>query len=203
MDSKDKNSKKNTDHNTIYGIDITKKLTVQKSTPLLALYNSDYTLQEFKLLDTYISRIDSHNPDRKRVRIGKAELEKLYGVDRINTRVLKDRLVHFMSCVVSVPDKDFPEGFRLVTLFQEANVTKDKNGALVVDLECTDAAQKYFFNIEKIGYLKYKLQNIASLNSRYSYIMYIYLESNRSHNRTRWEESLENVKQMMGGYNNE
>ena len=38
------------------------KLTVQKSLPLFALWRSELTLAEFKILDTYLSRIDSHKP---------------------------------------------------------------------------------------------------------------------------------------------
>lgn len=34
------------------------KLTVQKSLPLFSLWRSELTLAEFKILDTYLSRID-------------------------------------------------------------------------------------------------------------------------------------------------
>ena len=41
------------------------QLTVQKSLPLFALWRSDLSLSEFKILDTYLSRIDSHKPERR------------------------------------------------------------------------------------------------------------------------------------------
>ncbi len=37
------------------------ELTVQKSNTLLNLSETDLTLTEFKILDAYLSRIDSHN----------------------------------------------------------------------------------------------------------------------------------------------
>ena len=50
---------------------------VQKSKPLFSLWKSDLTLAEFKILDTYLSRINSHNPEQRDVIFEKGELEKL------------------------------------------------------------------------------------------------------------------------------
>ena len=50
------------------------KLTVQKSLPLFALWRSELTLAEFKILDTYLSRIDSHKPEKRTVVLKKANL---------------------------------------------------------------------------------------------------------------------------------
>jgi len=58
------------------------KLTVQKSLPLFSLWRSELSLAEFKILDTYLSRIDSHKPDRRTVVFEKGELEKILGVKK-------------------------------------------------------------------------------------------------------------------------
>ena len=78
--------------------------------------------------------------------------------------------------------KDENKGFQLVTLFEEAEAEQDDDGLWNVKLECTQKAMKYFFNIENLGYLRYKLRCITSLTSRYTYIMFIYLEANRFRN---------------------
>lgn len=52
---------------TITGLPDDSKLTVQKSTPLMSLWRSELTLAEFKILDGYLARIDSHKPERRRV----------------------------------------------------------------------------------------------------------------------------------------
>ena len=54
---------------------------------------------------------------------------------------------------------------------------------------------KYFFNIENLGYLRYKLRCITSLTSRYTYIMFIYLEANRY--RKSWDVPLDELKQIL------
>ena len=155
------------------------KLTVQKSLPLFSLWRSNLSLAEFKILDTYLSRINSHDPQKRAVIFEKGELEKILGVKKINNQDLKDRLKNLMGNVIEVPDSSVKKGFRLVTLFEEASAEQDDYGLWQVRLECTQKAMRYFFNIENIGYLRYKLRCITSLTSRYTYIMFIYLESNR------------------------
>lgn len=171
------------------------KLTVQKSLPLFALWRSELTLAEFKILDTYLSRIDSHKPERRAVMFEKGELEKILGVKKINNQDLKARLKHLMGNVIEIPDESMKKGFRLVTLFEEAVAEQDDYGLWQVKLECTQKAMKYFFNIENLGYLRYKLRCITSLTSRYTYIMFIYLEANRF--RKSWDVPLDDLKQIL------
>lgn len=171
------------------------KLTVQKSLPLFALWRSDLTLAEFKILDTYLSRIDSHKPDKRAVMFEKGELEEKLGVQKINIKELKERLKHLMGNVVEIPDGDEKKGFRLVSLFEEAVAEQDDYGLWQVRLECTQKAMKYFFNIENLGYLRYKLRCITSITSRYTYIMFIYLEANRF--RKSWEVDLAELKKIL------
>lgn len=170
------------------------KLTVQKSLPLFALWRSELTLAEFKILDTYLSRIDSHKPEKRAVVFEKGELEKILGVQKINNKDLETRLKHLMGNVIKISDNDSKKGFRLVTLFEEA-VAEQNDGLWQVKLECTQKAMKYFFNVENLGYLRYKLRCITSISSRYTYIMFIYLEANRF--RKSWEVPLEELKQIL------
>ena len=171
------------------------KLTVQKSLPLFALWRSDLTLAEFKILDTYLSRINSHKPEKRAVIFEKGKLEKLLGVQKINNKELEERLKHLMGNVVKIPDKDERKGFRLISLFEEAVAEQDDYGLWQVKLECTQKAMKYIFNIENLGYLRYKLRCITSITSRYTYIMFIYLESNRF--RKSWEVPLAELKEIL------
>ena len=171
------------------------KLTVQKSLPLFALWRSELTLAEFKILDTYLARIDSHKPNQRAVMFEKGELEEKLGVKKINQQQLEERLKHLMGNVLKIPDKDEKKGFRLITLFEEAVAEQDDYGLWQVKLECTQKAMKYIFNIENLGYLRYKLRCITSITSRYTYIMFVYLEANRY--RKSWEISLDELKEIL------
>ena len=106
-----------------------------------------------------------------------------------------------MGNVVKIPDNGVKKGFRLVTLFEEAEAEQDDNGLWKVKLECTQKAMKYFFNVESLGYLRYKLRCITSLTSRYTYIMFIYLEHNRF--RKSWEVDLDELKSILACDNEE
>lgn len=169
------------------------KLTVQKSRPLTALWQSDLSLAEFKILDAYLARINSKNPDQRTVELPKGELERALGVKRINREDLKQRLAHLSQTIDLDPTNK--KKIHQVALFEEAQAEQDDNGIWQIRLTCTSAAMRYFFNVEKLGYLRYKLRCITSLTSRYTYILFIYLESNRF--RETWEVNLDELKQIL------
>ena len=171
------------------------KLTVQKSLPLFALWRSELTLSEFKILDTYLSRIDSHKPEKRTVVFGKGELEKLLGVKRIRTEELDERLKHLGTPIRIDDNTAKNKRFVRISLFEKAVANQDDNGLWQVELTASSSAMKYFFNIENLGYLRYKLRCITLLTSRYTYIMFIYIEANRF--RKSWDVSLNELKEIL------
>lgn len=171
------------------------KLTVQKSLPLFALWRSELTLSEFKILDTYLSRIDSHKSDKRTVVFEKGELEKLLGVKRIRTEELDERLKHLGTPIRIDDSTSKNKRFSRVSLFEKAVAEQDDYGLWQVELTASQSAMKYFFNIENLGYLRYKLRCITSITSRYTYIMFIYLEANRF--RKSWEVPLDELKEIL------
>lgn len=89
-------------------------------------------------------------------------------------------------------------GFTKIALFEKAIAIQNDDGLWQVDLVCTPSAMKYIFNIEVMGYLPYMLKNIIELTSRYSYVLYIYLESRRkSPMSNSWKIGIEELKQML------
>lgn len=169
-------------------------MLIQKSNPLQSLSETKMTLSEFKILDAYLSRIDSHKPDKRYVRFEKGELEKLLGIDRINKVDLEKRINNLFQ-VVTIRDKRKPNKFTKVALFAKAECEQDENGKWQVTLACSAEAMEYVFNIENIGYLKYRLKNVIDLTSRYSYVLYLYLENNRY--RKSWKIPLDELKILL------
>jgi plasmid replication initiation protein len=167
---------------------------VQKSDPLQSLSATDLTLPEFKILDVYLSRIDSHAPDKRYVRFEKGEIEKLLGVDRIRKDELSKRLDNLFTAV-TLHDENKPKGFIKIGLFAKAEANVDDDGLWQIDLACTTEAMEYIFNIENLGYIRYKLRNVINLTSRYSYILFSYLLDNRY--RKTWEISLSELKSLL------
>lgn len=177
------------------GSDPDNKLMVQKSRPLFSLWRSGLTLAEFKILDTYLSRIDSHKPDKRTVVFEKGELEKLLGVKRIRTEELDERLKNLGTPIrvddITAKNKKFAR----ISLFEKSVAEQDENGLWQIELTASQSAMKYFFNIENLGYLRYKLRCVTSITSRYTYIMFVYLEANRF--RKSWEIDLQELKTIL------
>ena len=125
------------------------ELTVQKSNPLLTLSETDLTLPEFKILDAYLSRIDSHNEEKRTVQLDKGALERMLGVSRILKNDLEIRLQHLFQ-TVKLEDEHKKNGFVLINLFEKAEAEADENGLWTITLTCTEAAREYIFNIDNI-----------------------------------------------------
>lgn len=170
------------------------KLTVQKSRPLFALWRSELTLAEFKLLDSYLGRINSHDEDHRTVIFSKGELETLFGLKQIKPDVLDERLKHLMISV-PIPDNSHKSGFTRISLFEKAYCEQDEYGQWQVELTCTPSAKKYIFGVDEIGYLRYKLRCVINMKSRYTYIMFLYIWDNK--HRISWEVSLDDLKTML------
>lgn len=164
---------------------------IQKARPLQSLSQSKLTLAEFKLLDAYLARINSHDPERRTVTLEKGELEQYLGVSRILRHDLDNRLTNLFKSVNILDDKG-KNNIHKIALFEEADAWQDENEQWHITLTCTQAARQYIFNIENLGYLQYRLKSIINLTSRYSYIMFLYLERNR-HWHT-WTATLDELR---------
>lgn len=170
------------------------KAYIEKARPLQSLSETDLTLPELKILDAYLARINSHDPDKRTVKLEKGELERYLGVSRILKDDLNKRLRHLFQ-VIEVKDENKRKGFKLINLFEEADAEQDENGLWQVTLTCTPSAREYVFNIDNIGYLRYRLKNVIYLTSRYSYILFLYLTDNRF--RKSWSINLVELRELL------
>lgn len=182
------------DNGKIEGLSNVQNAVVQKTRPLLALWQSDLTLAEFKILDIYLGRINSRDPEHRTVVFKRGELEKLIGSARIDLKTLDTRLAHLMT-TIRIQDPEDENEFKRVALFEEADAKRDKYGVWQVELTCTEPAQKYIFNIENIKYIRYKLKFIVNMTSKYTYLMFLYLWDNKF--RGTWKIKLDELKRRL------
>lgn len=170
------------------------EMLVQKSRPLQSLSESDLPLSELKIIDAYLSRIDSHKPEARCVQFEKGELEKLFGVTKFNTDEISNHLNNLFQAV-NIRDEHKPNNLTKIALFVKAECEQDENGQWQINLTCSEEAMEYIFNIDDIGYLRYRLKNISNLTSRYSYVLFLYLLDNRF--RKSWKVNLGELKSLM------
>lgn len=151
---------------------------VQKSHPLVMASEVPYTLGQLKILDTYLSRINSHDPESTVVEFDIDEYEQLLGVQRINKPSLIKSLSEIIKIQTTVPYNN-ENGILVCNLFDGAALfTDEKTGIAKVRLKCSELAKCLFFNIESMGYVKYSLKNTIMMKSSYSILLYQYLKDN-------------------------
>lgn len=172
---------------------------VQKSRPLLLMKAVHFNLGELKILDTYLSRINSHDEDSRAVSFTKHEYEVLMGLTETRIDTLKKYTRSMLTKVAEVPLDE--KNFSQITLFYKADFIKDDNGEWRITLICSDAAKQIFFNIEDIGYIRYRLKNVINLNSKYSVLLYLYLLDNEF--RKTWTVSLIHLRENIMFCSNE
>lgn len=162
---------------------------VQKSRPLSLLRSVPFSFGELKILDTYLSRIDSHDMEHRTVTFTKAEYEELMGIGKTNLETLKKYTKGILQKVVEVP---LDGGYLQFILFDAAECKKDEYGVPTIELHCTEKAQRLFFDIEQIGYIRYQLRYALALKRQSSY--WLYFEVLRERYRIEWTVPLAKLR---------
>lgn len=171
-------------------------LDAQKANNLVSLYRTPMTLAELKILDVYLGKIDSRNDQKRLVRFEKGEIENLLDVTRIRKEDLTKRLDNLFQ-VVTISDKEKPNGFTKIALFEKAEAHQDEQTKQwTIELCCTPSAMEYFFCLENRGYYHYRIKNVIPLKSRYSIALFNYLECHRAMGAD-WDVGLECLKKIL------
>lgn len=168
---------------TYYGIETTvptDRMQLYKSTPIVRLPKEKLTFMELKLFDIYLGRINPQNPSVTKVVFTKDELCKVLGTNRINNSHLMKCLDALMSTIITVASTNKGKSqIEKFTLLSHAKLSYDNehfNGVPTIELECTQAAKSYIYNIETVGFLKANLKTLLQFKSKNAYALYQYLK---------------------------
>ena len=171
---------------------------VVKSRPLFSLWRNGLTLKQFKIIDTYLSRINTRNISRRTVVFKAGDFEKLCGC----TTMRKDELIKtIQSLQLPVLIEDNGE-VKSIVLFSYAEC-KSERGQWRVKLSASPEAMTYIFNAEQLGYFRYKLRNVVNISRLHSYLLFTYLESRRNNHTTgitEWTADVDELKKILGCY---
>lgn len=171
------------------------ELIVQKSRPLLTLWASQLTLTELELFDTYLAKINMRDLTTRIVELTRDELEQILGIKRILTNDLTQRLKN-LTCPLEITDKiNGKKCTVIISLLSIATIVEGQDGVEKIQMGCSPEARKYIFNVDNMGYIKYALSKVTPLKSRYSYVLYTFLESNRF--RPKFEIKIEKLKKIL------
>lgn len=168
--------------------DIT-EYTVQKS-KALAMLDDNFSLTELKILNAVIAKMDNYlsatlTPEERKAKIdsnkialGYGELEKALGLSTIRKSDLKPRLKKLREPIDLVPD-DNEDMIDMIFLFERIRGIRDELGRWMLEFTLTNSAKDIIFIPEHTHYLSYRLRNIVNLKSKFSYLLYMYLEDHR------------------------
>ena len=181
-----------------------RKMQVSKTDAIRNLVKSSLSLNQLKLLDLYLARINSHNPAERFVRISSGDLKKFFHTSHIDPAYMralvegeydkKGKLVKQGLLGFPVHFDDAVEAHTEV-LFSTARYRKDAYGVYCLTLGCSEEAKKYIFFEKGIHYLRTKLHFLINLKSRYSYALYYYILSHLYNRRPRaFEVSIDDLR---------
>lgn len=164
--------------------------TVQMAQKLYRLISTTtLSLNALKLLDVYLSKINSHDVSHKTVVFEFGEVEKLFGLKQIRKEALQSQLKELLtiSVVLSAETETSATSktqYKSLLLFDKAELEQDKSDGLwKVTMMCSNDAEPLMFNIDSMGYLQHALQNSVRLPNSHSFLLFKFIESHRDNSR--------------------
>ena len=157
-----------------------------------------YGLMGVKLFNIYLSLINPRDDNYYIVGFSKSSVEKALNLERIRPKVAKKYADSLLNPVIvpTLGDENNTIIEDKIVLFDRSTCLLAPNGQYWFFLSCSQAGKKYLFNIDGLGYIKYKLENVLKLNSKYSMALYFYIEKN-SYRRS-WIVDFEELKTILG-----
>lgn len=157
----------------------------------LSFFQEDvFTIPVLKLLDVIISKIDSRNPNNENIYVSKSEFERAVGIDRLRPGTAYN-YAKSLSQPVSIRDPKDASRFVFMPLFSKSVADKTEDGRWYFIVSINPKAWDYFFGIERIGYMKYRLRNTTNLKSKHSFFLFSYLAKNTF--RESWAVSIDSL----------
>ena len=159
------------------------------------LANSSMGLPELKILDAYI-KFAKASPNKSNFVIFKQkELEKMFGLTRINHKDLEKR----MNCLQTqrIPFLDGEgETMKDVALFEQCELSRDIYGIWTCYLVGNRVGMDMLFSEKEKERISERFDKSKTLSSRYSYLLYRYLDDNSEEGIL--ELDLAELKDIMG-----
>ena len=188
--TKERGRKKKQNSIVLKGEGLNGENTVQMAQRLYrSITTTSLSLNSMKLLDVYLSKINSHDPSHKTVVFEYGEIERLFGLKQIRKEALISQLRELLTISVFIAaDTETNEvdetQLRSLLLFDKAKCERDKSDGLwKVTMMCSEDAEPLMFNIDSKGYLQHALQNSVRLPSSRSFLLYKFIESHRDNKR--------------------
>lgn len=152
---------------------------VNKSNLMLASIKEPLSVNSYKLLDLYLSMLETSKSENGALVIRKKDFENILGVERLRNEYLQKWCDELLDLKVSVgvnPDKNSELPIHMFSYF--GTIIDEDTGQSVIVAKYNQDAKNLFFDNGAINSIKYQLKVTVSLKSELSIRLYIYLRSN-------------------------
>lgn len=149
---------------------------IEKSKQLVWARFDTYTVQELRLLEVYLSRIDARHPESNTVEFTLSEYAKLMGLPDLRAEQVEPYLKHFVSSSVSIPHDPANRKrtqFTVYPLFCKGTCLYDETlHQYVISIACNPELKDVFFNLADSRYIRYRLRYTKDMKSQYGIRLY-------------------------------
>lgn len=151
-----------------------KNYIIEKSNPILEARN-DMTLQQLRFFNIYLALINPLDENTKRVSLPLQTISNLLKVE-LNELAVRKMGKACMQLYIDLADFDKEAkkrgAMRLRHMFQKFDVDKDDDGVWMVTMQADEDILPYLFDIKTMGYLKYSLYNVLTLDGKVQIKLY-------------------------------
>jgi len=171
-----------------------KKETIAKSNRLNELRPNEMKLQELRLLNIYLSKINPLDKKSSFVRFPVGDFQIIMDLGRVDINHMKKTTERLLRNVVTIWDER-TGGYSQFQLFKWCEVNQDEGGEWFVEFDANDRALPFMFEL-KSHYFRYELWNTLSLKSPNQLRMYEILKQyEKAGNRT---IGIKELREMIG-----
>ncbi|MBP5433769.1 replication initiation protein [Ruminococcus sp.] len=168
---------------------------VEKRNILNELRANNMSLQELRFFSIYLSKINPFDLETRIVRFPLNDFRRIMGIGSdMNMTHFRQKLRNIMQQLVEIPNEN-GYGYRTITLFKEADVSKDETGEWYVAFDANDKALPLMFEF-KDKYFSYELWNALRLKSKNQMRMYEILKQYEKVGRR--ELTVEELRSLLG-----
>lgn len=177
---------------------------VKKTTPLIYAEWLALGVNELKIVEVYLSRLNIQKGETT-VRFTKKEFADLMGYAdsrNLKTKVFDERLSKFLSQQIKM-NLDDGNGYHRFTLFSDAKCYYDpETGMSMVEIDCNPKLAPVFLNLadgsnEGYKYISYRVERTRKMESAYSIRLYNLLLDHLWGNY-KWVVDIEQLRTVLG-----
>ena len=176
---------------------------IQRSRALLAAIYSGLSVNEMKMIDFFLSQINSEKDSIRTIVLDQNIIERLLGVQRIRKEVMKKMAQHINSYQLAFTEQTYKTyAYETVNLFSKVRCEQNSEGKWKVVMTCNQDAMPYLYHLKETGYMPYRIHLTKRIKGKYSYRLFIYLldhvYSFHGTNGSQWKAPIHEVIERLG-----